>query len=191
MIFNSWVFLAFFSIVYTLYLLTRRHLRLQNLVLLVASYVFYGFWDWRFLSLLFASTVIDFFAGRAMAASQDERRRRLFLAVSMSANLGMLGFFKYFNFFAESTTALLNALGMQADFITLNILLPAGISFYTFQTMSYGIDIYRRKLQPTQRFLDFMLFVSFFPHLVAGPIMRATALLPQFTRKRQDRKSVV
>jgi D-alanyl-lipoteichoic acid acyltransferase DltB (MBOAT superfamily) len=187
MIFNSWVFLAFFSIVYTLYLLTRRHLRLQNLVLLVASYVFYGFWDWRFLSLLFASTVIDFFAGRAMAASQDERRRRLFLAVSMSANLGMLGFFKYFNFFAESTTALLNALGMQADFITLNILLPAGISFYTFQTMSYGIDIYRRKLQPTQRFLDFMLFVSFFPHLVAGPIMRATALLPQFTRKRHIR----
>jgi len=187
MIFNSWVFLVFFVIVYTLYLLTGRNLRRQNLVLLVASYIFYGFWDWRFLSLLFLSTVIDFFAGRAMAATQDEGRRKLFLAVSMSANLGMLGFFKYFNFFASSLAALLKALGMEADFITLEILLPAGISFYTFQTMSYGIDIYRRKLQPTQRFLDFMLFVSFFPHLVAGPIMRATALLPQFTRARRIR----
>lgn len=167
MLFNSGVFLAFFAIVYTLYLLLNKRVRWQNVLLLGASYYFYGRWDWRFLALIAISTVVDFFVGRAIGAIPADtpanllKRKRL-LAVSMMINLGILGFFKYFNFFIASFADLLQLVGLQADFVTLNIILPVGISFYTFQTMSYTIDIYRRELEPAQNFLDFAVFVAFF-----------------------------
>ncbi len=184
MLFNSFVFLFFFLVVYSLYLAFRKRYKAQNVLLLIASYVFYGYWDWRFLSLIAISTVIDYFAGRAIPGSSDKRKKRL-VALSMVSNLTMLGFFKYFNFFADSVADLLSMFGMQPDFITLNIVLPVGISFYTFQTMSYTVDIYRGKLEPAESFLDFALFVSFFPQLVAGPIERASRLLPQISSPRK------
>ncbi|GJM40175.1 MAG: O-acyltransferase [Ardenticatenaceae bacterium] len=189
MLFNSGVFFSFFFVVYTLYLLLNKKVRWQNFLLLVASYYFYGRWDWRFLTLIAISTVVDFFVGRAIGAVPVDtpvnlaRRKRL-LAVSMIVNLGILGFFKYFNFFATSFADLISLVGLQADFVTLNIILPVGISFYTFQTMSYTIDIYRQELEPADSFLDFAVFVSFFPQLVAGPIERAVNLLPQVARTR-------
>ncbi|WP_420631805.1 MBOAT family O-acyltransferase [Candidatus Leptofilum sp.] len=190
MLFNSGIFLGFFVIVYALYLLLNKHVRWQNVLLLVASYYFYGRWDWRFLSLILISTLVDFYVGRAIGAiptdsPANRTRRKQLLAVSMIVNLGILGFFKYFNFFAASFTDLLNLAGLQADAITLKIILPVGISFYTFQTMSYTIDIYREKLQPTQSILNFAVFVAFFPQLVAGPIERAVNLLPQVAKPRQ------
>lgn len=190
MLFNSGIFLAFFAIVYTLYLLLNKRVRWQNGLLLVASYYFYGRWDWRFLSLIAVSTLVDFFVGRAMGAvpadtPANQARRKRLLAVSMIVNLGILGFFKYFNFFAASFTDLLNLVGLKADPVALNIILPVGISFYTFQTMSYTIDIYRQKLQPTHNLLDFAVFVAFFPQLVAGPIERAVNLLPQVALPRR------
>ncbi len=185
MLFNSFVFLGFFLLIYALYLSSRRSRRLQNVLLLVASYVFYGYWDWRFLGLLALSTVVDFFVGRALHRSADPRRRKLLLTVSVCTNLGILGFFKYFDFFADSLAALMGLLGLQPDPFTLGILLPVGISFYTFQTMSYTIDIYRGKLEPVDSISDFALFVAFFPQLVAGPIERASNLLPQIARPRR------
>ncbi len=146
---------------------------------LVASYVFYGYWDWRFCSLLLISTVVDFFVGRAIARVRRSARRKRLLWVSCVVNLGILGFFKYFNFFVDSVQEVAAGLGLSVDFLHLNIILPVGISFYTFQTMSYTIDIYRRKLEPTHSLVDFALFVAFFPQLVAGPIERARNLLPQ------------
>ena len=154
-------------------------------MLLVANYIFYGAWDWRFLSLILASTVIDFFCGLKIHGSNDARRRRRFLFVSISCNLCLLGFFKYFNFFTDNLELLLGQFGVSTDWRFLTIILPVGISFYTFQTMSYTIDIYRRELAPTRSFLDFALFVSFFPQLVAGPIERARDLLPQILHERQ------
>ncbi|MGB0766092.1 MAG: MBOAT family O-acyltransferase [Phycisphaeraceae bacterium] len=166
-------------------MLARRSYRAQNAMLLAASYVFYGWWDWRFCGLLAASTVIDYCVGRAMHATDAERRRKWLLYLSLAANLGMLGFFKYFDFFAESVRSGLESLGMQANPVLLEVVLPVGISFYTFQTLSYTIDIYRRKLEPTRDFMAFALFVSFFPQLVAGPIERASHLLPQMLRPRR------
>ncbi len=186
MLFNSYIFWVFFAVVFTLCMLTRRSLRWQNTVLLVASYIFYGAWDWRFLFLLFFSTVVDFTVARALDGTSDPRRRKLLLITSMCISLGILGFFKYFGFFAESLVGLLGALGINASLPVLNIVLPVGISFYTFQTMSYTIDVYKRELPATKNFFDFALFVSFFPQLVAGPIERATALLPQVLKKRQQ-----
>lgn len=190
LLFNSGTFLAFFAIVYALYLLLNKRVRWQNGLLLVASYYFYGRWDWRFLSLIAISTVVDFFIGKAIGALSvnepgNQVRRKRLLAVSMIVNLGILGFFKYFNFFADSFTDLLNFVGLNADSVTLNIILPVGISFYTFQTMSYTIDVYRQEMEPTHNFLDFALFVSFFPQLVAGPIERAVNLLPQVANPRR------
>ncbi len=185
MLFNSLIFLVFFAIVYSLYLLTQKKYKVQNLLLLVASYVFYGYWDWRFLSLLAISTIVDFIIGGKLHKTILPGRRKLLLAISVIVNLSILGFFKYFNFFAENLTQTLNLFGMQPDPITLRIILPVGISFYTFQTMSYTIDIYRRKLVPTHSLLDFALFVSFFPQLVAGPIERAVHLLPQLSKPRK------
>lgn len=161
-----------------------RH-RAQNIILLFASYIFYGWWDWRFLTLIALSSVIDYFIGRAIHNSSNEKKRKLLVTASLCSNLSILGFFKYFNFFADSFTDLFNTIGFSADWVTLNIILPVGISFYTFQTLSYTIDIYRKKLTPEKRFLDFALFVSFFPQLVAGPIERAAHLLPQITTTRQ------
>lgn len=187
--FNSSVFLFFFIFVYALYLLLRKRHRLQNLSLLVASYVFYGYWDWRFLSLIIISTLTDFAVGRQLervseVTSAGESRRRLLLACSVTINLVLLGFFKYFNFFADSLTSFLGLFGIDVDPVTLNVILPIGISFYTFQTMSYTIDIYRKRLKPSHSLLDYAVFVAFFPHLVAGPIERAANMLPQIENPR-------
>lgn len=178
MIFNSIDFLLFFIIVYAIY--WKLNHKVQNRFLLVASFVFYGFWDWRFLGLLVISTVVDYIAGLGIERnSENQKKRRLFLTLSICSNLGMLGFFKYYNFFLESAIVFLNALGLRPDVHTLQLILPLGISFYTFQTMSYTIDVFRKELIPVRNFFDFALYVSFFPQLVAGPIERATRLLPQ------------
>jgi D-alanyl-lipoteichoic acid acyltransferase DltB (MBOAT superfamily) len=176
MLFNSLQFFAFLAVVYALYLGLSH--RWQNRLLLAASYLFYGSWNWRFLSLIFLSTLVDYVVAQRIHAETDDRRRRQYLFVSLAVNLGVLGVFKYFNFFVGSMIDLLNGLGLELDWQTLHIVLPVGISFYTFQTLSYSIDVYRGKLEPTKRFLDYALYVSFFPQLVAGPIERATHLLP-------------
>ena len=182
MLFNTLEFGIFFITIYLLYRILAH--RWQNILLLIASYYFYGCWNWRFLSLIFISTVVDYFCGIKIGEGKDSSKRKLFLIISVITNLGILGFFKYFNFFSESFINLLSTIGLQANARSLNIILPVGISFYTFQTMSYTIDIYRKKMEPTYKFLDFALFVSFFPQLVAGPIERAKNLLPQILNRR-------
>ena len=184
MLFNSFIFLIFFIVVYTLYLLLNSNYKAQNIVLLIASYIFYGYWDWRFTGLLALSTIVDFTVGKLLQKTKNERKRKILLFVSIFFNLSFLGFFKYFNFFAESFAGFFQIFGLEANWVTLNVLLPVGISFYTFQTMSYTIDVYKRDLQPINSFLDFALFVSFFPQLVAGPIERATTLIPQIISPR-------
>ena len=168
MLFNSLDFVVFFIAFYALYLWLPH--RGQNVLLLVGSYVFYGTWNWRFLSLLFLSTAVDFVLARAIEDSSSKRRRKALLVTSMCVSLGVLGFFKYFNFFEENLVALLNSLGFNAEGWHLNVILPWGISFYTFQTMSYTIDVYRGKVPAARRLEDFALFVAYFPPLVAGPI---------------------
>jgi D-alanyl-lipoteichoic acid acyltransferase DltB (MBOAT superfamily) len=158
-----------------------RSRKAQNLFLLAASYLFYGWWDYRFLALIFVSSAIDYFAGSVIHRSKSDRNKNVFLGLSMLSNLGMLFFFKYYNFFTESLQTALHQLGLTTDLHTLSIILPVGISFYTFQTMSYTIDIYRGKLEPCEDPVAFFAFVSFFPQLVAGPIERAANLLPQFS----------
>jgi len=182
MVFNSLQFVGFFLVVYALYR-SLPH-RAQNWMLVAASYYFYAAWDWRFLGLLVGSTVVDFLVGRYLGKATAPGRRRLALILSLAFNLGMLGFFKYFNFFADSLAAVFAGLGWRVDPVTVNVILPIGISFYTFMTISYVIDVYRRDIQPTTNFIDFALFVSYFPHLVAGPILRAPLLLPQIARPR-------
>jgi D-alanyl-lipoteichoic acid acyltransferase DltB (MBOAT superfamily) len=186
MVFNSVQFVEFFLVVYALYRILPH--RAQNVMLLGASYAFYGAWDWRFLSLLIGSTVVAFFVGRYLGRAADPRRRRLALVLSLVFNLGMLGFFKYFNFFAESLTVVLGYVGWHPDFVTLHVLLPIGISFYTFMTISYVIDVYRREIEPERDVVNFALFVAYFPHLVAGPILRASLLIPQIARPRVLRR---
>jgi len=183
MVFNSLHFVWFFLTVYALYRLLPH--RGQNWLLLIASYYFYAAWDYRFLALLAASTLVDFTCGIVLGRLTDQRRRRLVLGLSLGFNLAMLGFFKYFNFFTDNLHALFAAMGWQLDFVTLRVLLPIGISFYTFVTMSYVIDVYRREIEPTRNLVDFAVFVAYFPHLVAGPILRATALLPQIAKPRR------
>jgi len=182
-LFNSLEFAVFFIIVFTLYL--RSSHKVQNRLLLVASYIFYGWWDWRFLSLILISTVVDYYCGLKINATEERRSRKLYLIFSIGCNLGLLGLFKYFNFFADSLQKIATPFGWQFDSLTLNVVLPVGISFYTFQTMSYTLDIFRRELKPVRNFLDFALFVSFFPQLVAGPIERAKRLLPQILSPRK------
>lgn len=182
MVFNSLTFLIFLAVVLVLYY--RLKLRGQNVLLVIASYVFYGWWDWRFLGLLLFSTFFDYWAALRIDSEKDERRRKWFLAGSMAVNLGVLGFFKYFDFFADSLQKVFATIGFSLDLPTLHIILPIGISFYTFLSMSYTIDVYRRELPATRNPLEFMLYVSFFPHLVAGPIVRASYLLPQCQRPR-------
>jgi D-alanyl-lipoteichoic acid acyltransferase DltB (MBOAT superfamily) len=152
--------------------------------LVVASYVFYGWWDYRFLSLIFFSSLVDYVVGLRLHSTSGRRARKALLGLSLGTNLGMLGFFKYYDFFVESFVRLVQAVGMTADLRTLNIILPVGISFYTFQTLSYTIDVYRGKIPPTRDAVAFFAFVSFFPQLVAGPIERARHLLPQFFNPR-------
>lgn len=182
MLFNTIDFLIFFCLVYSAYLILPH--KGQNILLLVASYYFYGSWDWRFLSLLLLSTGVDYALAIAIDRSDDPRRRRFYLIISMCVSLGVLGFFKYFNFFAESLQLLLARVGWSVDLWHLNVILPWGISFYTFQTMNYTIDVYRRHLRAERHFPNFALFVAFYPHLVAGPIMRASDLLPQVQQPR-------
>ncbi|MEW8223065.1 MAG: MBOAT family protein, partial [Candidatus Thiodiazotropha taylori] len=154
-------------------------------MLLVASYIFYGYWDYRFLSLIFISTVVDYFVALNIAKQDDAKLRKQLLLLSVFTNLGFLGFFKYYNFFSNEFAAMLGTMGVDVSLPVLNIILPVGISFYTFQTLSYTIDTYRNKVQPTDKFLDFALYVSFFPQLVAGPIERASHLLPQILQVRK------
>ena len=160
-------------------------------LLLVASYAFYGYWDYRFLALLLISTVADFIIGQKLYNAPDQKSKKLYLRTSMFINLGILGIFKYYNFFIDSFDNLVSQFGGELDFLHLNILLPVGISFYTFQTMSYTIDIYRERMKPTNDFFDFALFVAFFPQLVAGPIERAKALLPQISDLKLPTKTQV
>ena len=182
MVFNSLDFVAFFAVVYGLYVVLPH--RGQNFLLLLASYAFYACWDWRFLSLLFLSTAVDYILALKISESESPVLRKRYLIASMCVSLGVLGFFKYFNFFADSLASLLQSMGWDIQASHLNIILPWGISFYTFQTMNYTIDVYRRHMEPCRNLFNFAVFVSFFPHLVAGPIMRANVLLPQVNNKR-------
>jgi alginate O-acetyltransferase complex protein AlgI len=184
MLFNSLQFVVFLVVVYGLYLLLQGRLQWQNRMLLVASYLFYGVWDYRFLSLLMFSTFIDYWMARLMDATPDQAVRKRWLMVSIVVNLTILGFFKYFNFFADSAAGLLATFGMGASPFTLNIVLPVGISFYTFQSLAYTVDVYRRQVEPCRSLSNFALYVSYFPQLVAGPIERANQLLPQLLRPR-------
>lgn len=185
MLFNSIEFLIYLPIVFILYwFFLNKSLRLQNFFILVASYVFYGWWDWRFLSLIVISSSVDFFIGLNLPKAKTNRVRRLLLIGSIVLNIGFLGFFKYYNFFVDSFIDAFASAGFHLNPRTLNIVLPVGISFYTFQTLSYTIDVYRKKLEPSKDIVAFFAFVSFFPQLVAGPIERATNLLPQFYKKR-------
>lgn len=185
MLFNSVDFAIFFPLVFILYwFVTNKNLRLQNGLLLVASYFFYACWDYRFLFLLIFSTLLDFVTGLKMADSQTRKGKKFWFWLSICINLGFLGIFKYYNFFAESFAESLALLGLHADIVTLNIILPVGISFYTFHGLSYVIDIYFERIKPERNFVDYAVFVSFFPLLVAGPIERATHLLPQIKKVR-------
>lgn len=162
-----------------------KNLRAQNVLVVLASYVFYGWWDWRFLSLIFLSTVVDYLIGRGLSITRQKGKRKLLLLTSLVVNLGVLGYFKYFNFFIDNFHGAFQFFGADISTASLNIVLPVGISFYTFQTLSYSIDVYKGKFKPTRDFIAFAAFVSFFPQLVAGPIERATRLLPQFFAPRK------
>jgi alginate O-acetyltransferase complex protein AlgI len=185
MLFNSYQFAYFFLALFPTYWLLRNHYRIQNILLLSAGYYFYACWNPRFLTLLILSTAVDYACGIAVDRIEEPRKRKSFVALSMALNLGMLGYFKYYNFFAENVQAALAAAGVNLPLSQLNVVLPIGISFYTFQSMSYVIDVYRKDLKPVRNPIQFATFVSFFPHLVAGPIMRPTTLLPQVANPRR------
>src|SRR5690554_4117353 len=185
MLFNSVDFAIFLPTVLVLYwFVFNKNLKSQNFLLAVASYFFYGLWDWRFLFLILISTFVDYGIGLLLRNENDPLRRKILFWISIVTNIGILGFFKYYNFFLESFISAFSIFGMPIQANTLNIILPVGISFYTFQTLSYSIDVYKRKLEPTKDFIAFTAFVSFFPQLVAGPIERASHLLPQFYARR-------
>jgi alginate O-acetyltransferase complex protein AlgI len=185
MLFNSIDFAVFLPVVFFLYwFAAHRNLKLQNVLIVVASYVFYGWWDWRFLSLILFSTGVDYAVGMKLGHEAHPTKRKVLLWISILVNLGFLGVFKYYNFFVDNFIAAFSLFGTEFQAYSLDVILPVGISFYTFQTLSYSIDVYRRKLDPTRDFIAFSAFVSFFPQLVAGPIERATNLLPQFYARR-------
>jgi alginate O-acetyltransferase complex protein AlgI len=186
MLFNSLVFLVFLAVVVPVFYLLP--FKFKKVFILVASYVFYGYWDWRFCSLLLLSTVMDYYLGRVIYAEQDEVKRKRLLHISLLVNLTLLGFFKYFNFFIDSFST---AFGTQLDSVHLYIILPVGISFYTFQSLSYTFDLYRRRMEPAKSLLDYSVFVSFFPQLVAGPIEKAIHLLPQVEKLKNPDRSFV
>lgn len=185
MLFNSFEFSLFLPIVFLIYwIIGSKNLRFQNLLILIASYTFYGFWDWRFLFLIFLSSIIDFYAGLGIEAAVTQSRKKFYLYLSVFWNLGILFIFKYYNFFINNLSHLFNIEETTAAYSTLNIILPVGLSFYTFQTISYTIDVYKERIKPTNQLLEFLCFVSFFPQLVAGPVERARFLLPQFFKNR-------
>lgn len=182
MIFNSFEFMFFLPVVWAVFWALNRQLRLQNLWVVIASYVFYGWWDWRFLVLIAFTSGWSYIVGLLELRRWEEKPSKALLTVSLIVNLGILGYFKYFNFFLDQAVALLQSVGVQPNVSSLQIILPVGISFYTFQALSYTIDVYRRNIRPTRDPFAFFAFISFFPQLVAGPIERATNLLPQFLR---------
>ena len=185
MIFNSFEFLFFLPVIFVLYwFAVKNQPRQQNILLLLASYYFYANWDYRFLFLLIFSTVLDYFCGLKMQENQGKASKRFWFWLCVSINLGFLGVFKYYNFFTASFVEMLSGIGVHANISTLNVILPVGISFYTFHGLSYVIDIYKERIKPEKNFVDYAVFVSFFPLLVAGPIERATHLLPQIQSKR-------
>lgn len=185
MLFNSISFLLFLPIVFAIYwMVNKRSLELQNILLLVASYFFYACWDWRFLFLLIFSTALDYFTGLKMHDAKNQKLKTFWFWLSIGINLGFLGVFKYYNFFAESLAEALSKIGFHASFWTLEVILPVGISFYTFHGLSYVIDIYKNRIEPERNVVTYSLFVSYFPLLVAGPIERATHLLPQIKKQR-------
>jgi len=185
MLFNSFNFLIFLPVVFMGYWLFYKNFKLQNILLLISSYIFYGWWDYRFLSLIMLSTIVDYFVGLQLFKSNKQGLKTTWLWISITFNIGILGFFKYYNFFIESWIESLKLLGYHTENNwMLKVILPVGISFYTFQTVSYSIDIYKKKLPATKDFIAFATFVSFFPQLVAGPIERATHLLPQILSNR-------
>jgi D-alanyl-lipoteichoic acid acyltransferase DltB (MBOAT superfamily) len=185
MLFNSIDFAIFLPIVFLLYWYVFAHpVRSQNILLIVTGCVFYGWWDWRFLGLLFFTAGVDYLVAKELMHTEGARRRKALLAISLTANLGLLGFFKYYNFFADSFHQAFTLVGYHPDVRTLNIVLPVGISFYTFQSLSYTIDVYRRQLQATRDPVTFFAFVSFFPQMLAGPIERARHMVPQFEQPR-------
>ena len=183
--FDTYIYALFLPVVFLIYWWLRKRLTWQNAFLLAASYVFYGWWDWRFLGLILITTLTTFFTALPIGGNSSRAVRRGFVAANVVVNLGILATFKYFNFFADALRDLLGALGLHADWPTLNILLPVGISFYTFQAISYTIDVYRGKTKATRQLLPFMTYIAFFPQLVAGPIERADHLMPQLTSPRR------
>jgi alginate O-acetyltransferase complex protein AlgI len=186
MLFNSVSFAIFLPIVFILYWSSaNRSLRFQNILLLISSYFFYASWDWRFLFLLVFSTSLDYFTGIKIYESLNPKKRLFWLWLSILINIGFLGAFKYYNFFASSFAEGLSLLGIKTNLSSLNVILPVGISFYTFHGLSYVIDLYKNKIKPERDFITYSVFVSFFPLLVAGPIERATHLLPQLRMKRE------
>ncbi len=186
MLFNSLDFAIFLPVVFFLYwFVFNKSLKWQNFLVAAASYVFYGWWDWRFLSLILFSTLVDYFVGVSLGKTEAPTKRKVLLWVSILVNLGFLGFFKYYNFFLDNFKSAFSIAGYELNANSLNIILPVGISFYTFQTLSYTIDVYKNRLEPAKDFISFAAFVSFFPQLVAGPIERATNLLPQFYKPRK------
>ncbi len=187
MLFHATEFLIFLAAFLLLYVLVRAHLRLRNLLIVAASYLFYGWWDWRFLGLLVLSSVVDFQVGLGLSRATTTPQRRAWLALTLLFNLGLLGTFKYFGFFLDSFHTLLDSLGVQHASWTWHIVLPVGISFYTFQSLGYTLDVYHRRIEPSRDWVGFLAFVSFFPQLVAGPIERASHLLPQFQQTRRIR----
>lgn len=186
MVFNSITFLIFFIVFFFIYwgVNNKFSIAVRNLFIIISSYIFYGWWDWRFLSLIVFSTIIDFSIGYLLSVKKNLFYRKVLLITSIVVNLGLLAFFKYFNFFIDSLNHLLMNFSLHVNFTTLQIILPVGISFYTFQTLSYTIDVYKKRMEPTTDILSFFAFVSFFPQLVAGPIERASHLLQQFHVKK-------
>lgn len=185
MLFNSFEFMLFLPIVFLLYWFVFKPRRLQNLFLVIASYVFYGWWDWRFLCLIALTSFFSYASGLLLERHEGQRKlQQLVSATNIVLNLAILAVFKYYNFFMDNLATLFHSIGYQLDWVTLDIILPVGISFYTFQALSYTIDVYRGHIRPTHDIVEFFAYISFFPQLVAGPIERATNLLPQFQRKR-------
>lgn len=185
MLFNSIEFAFFFPVVFIIYwFIFNRSTKLQNVFLLVSSYIFYGWWDWRFLLLLAFSTLVDYTIGLLMSTKITPTNRKILLYTSIIINIGLLGFLKYYNFFIESFVEAFSLFGNTLEQSSLKIILPVGISFYTLQSLSYSIDVYRKRIEPTKDIIAFFAFISFFPQLVAGPIERASNLLPQFFHKR-------
>lgn len=184
MLFNSIEYLIFLPIVFIIYWLLKNSYKNQNILLLISSYVFYGWWDYRFLSLIIFSSFLDYYVGQRIEEANGEKNKKRWLLVSLCSNLGLLGVFKYYNFFADSFASTMLTMGWEVNDLTLNIILPVGISFYTFQTLSYSIDIYRGQIKACKNIVGFFTFVSLFPQLVAGPIERASNLIPQIVNKR-------